>query len=342
MNAAYTFYRQRHYRLFESSVDAVPSTPSAHRVRVDSSPVASSPLRFLSDMLAGDNAEAISHPDPTRDVWEIAVWDPAPISLRMFCLLSPGHVLVYWLFLPAAISDPRPITTVATTVVLVVLLSAQLLLLCTKFSQQSKDTSVIHKEVMNEYDTKFVHPRTQPLMRDVGTQYTSRKHTHDGLSRHDREGESVDTYTPTFVINKGFSTRPNPHYVEHVDPEGASSRQLPPQGEFTNTSGPYQTPLHLRDMSSPLRPQTAIRQPQFRSNSTGDGGSLGVYTHANSPLRKSASGNFIGPVGQRERSLSPRKREGSPLKTSSIAPMLNGYHIGPMKAAQPRRQSGRI
>jgi hypothetical protein len=178
LNAFYTFYRHRHYRLFESDVDDIPSTPSAHRVRVDSSPVSSSPLRFLSNIIAGESSEARSHPDATRDVWEIAVWDPTPLSLRMFCLLSPGHVLVYWLLLPAALSDPRPSVTVLTTIVLGCVLSAQLYLLQSNFSQQSKDSSIIHKEVMNEYDTKFVHPRTQPLMRDVGTQFSLRTPTY--------------------------------------------------------------------------------------------------------------------------------------------------------------------
>ena len=295
-------------------------------------------------MLAGDIAENKSHPDSTRDVWEIGLWDPTPIALRMFCLLSPGHVLVYWLFLPTAISDPRPSTTVATTIILVILLSAQLLLLCANFSQQSKDSSVIHKEVMNEYDTKFVHPRTQPLVRDVGTQFSSHKYSYGDLPSYGGQEDFVDTYTPTFVINRGFSTRPNPNYTNYVGAEGASSHPISSTGGSSRTPGPYQTPLHLRDMSSPLRPQTAIRQPQFRSTSTGDGGSLGVYTYANSPLRKSASGSLTRLAGQRERSLSPQKRaqkrEGNPLTRGSLAPLANGYGARHMKAAQPRREGG--
>ena len=340
-NAAYTFYRRRHYRLFESSLDVVPITPSAHRVKVDSSPVASSPLRFLSGILTGHDAEARSHPDPTKDVWEIAVWDPTPISLRMFCLLSPGHVLIYWFFLPTATTDPRPSTTVLTTVLLVVLLSAQLLLLCSSFSQQSKDSAVIHKEVLNEYDTKFVHPRTQPLMRDVGTQFSGGNHTYNGLPRYDGREESVDIYTPTFVINKGFSTRPNPNYLKYVDPEGRSYCTAPSEGVPSDTQAPYQTPPHQRDLSSPLKPYSAARQPQFRSITTGDGGNLGVYTHANSPLRKSASTGFSGPVGQRERTFSPQKKDGSPLK-NSLAPMPHSYRAGHMKTAQLRRESGKF
>lgn len=342
MNAAYTFYRQRHYRLFESSVDAVPSTPSAHRVRVDSSPVASSPLRFLSYMLAGENAQARSHPDASRDVWEIAVWDPTPISLRMFCLFSPGHVLVYWLFLPTAISDPRPSTTVVTTIILAGLLSAQLLLLQTSFSQQSKDASVIHKEVMNEYDTKYVHPRTQPLMRDVGTQFSVNEVLIDGLPISEDEADSVDLYPPTFIINRGFHTKPNPNYARHVDPEGSPYKPSSSGVVGAGVTSSIQTPIHLRDVSSPIRPQTAIRQPQLRTNRTGDGGNLGVFSHTNSPLRKSASNNFVGPYVQRERSLSPVRRESSPLKRSSLAPMPNGQRMGHSLGLPTRRESGRL
>ena len=342
MNAAYTFLRQRHYRLFESPVDDAPSTPSAQRVRVNSSPVASSPLRLLSNLLAGDNAEARSHPDMTRDVWEIALWDPTPLCLRMFCLLSPGHVVVYWLFLPTVISDPRPSITVLTTVLLAGLLSGQLLLLCSKFSQQSKDASIIHKEVMNEYDTKFVHPRTQPLMRDVGTQYFSRELSRGGRPQYEGDMDSVETYKPMFIINKGFKTRPNPNYVKHVDPEGLTWQTTPGRRISASIPPAFQSPAHLEDTSASLRPQTAIRQPQFRATSTGDGGSLGIYSHANSPLRKSTSANFGEPLVWRERNKSPSKRESSPLKQSSLAPTSNGYRSIGSTTLQPRRESGKF
>ncbi|KAL8651420.1 MAG: hypothetical protein Q9210_003262 [Variospora velana] len=318
INALYTFYRRRHYRLFESSIDAVPSTPSAHRVRVNSSPLSSSPLRFLSSMLTADNAEGRSHPDAARDVWELAVWDPTPISLRLFCLFSPGHVALYWLFLPTAITDPRPSTTVVTTIVLSALLSTQLTMLQWSFSQQAKDSTVVHKEVLNEYDAKFVHPRTRPLVRDVGTQYSSH-----GTSTGRGCPNMVETHTPSIVINRGFHTRPSPNYVKHVDPD--ASRSTPSRGYYANDlTTVHTTPLYSQDMSSPFKPTTAIRQPQFsHSNAaprTGDGGNLGVYSHANSPLRKSASTEFGDGRFRHRSSDSPAKREGSPLKRSSLAP----------------------
>ena len=344
MNAAYTFYRQRHYRLFEISVDDPPSTPSAQRVRVDSSPVASSPLRFLSNILGGQKAESRSHSDATRDVWEISIWDPTPISLRIFCLFSPGHILVYWLFLPTAVSDPRPSTTIVTTMVLAGLLSVQMLLLQSSFSQQSKDASVIHREVMNEYDTKYVHPRTQTQMRDVGTQHCSQEKSSRGMPQHQDADESVDVYTPTFIINRGFHTRPNPNYMKHVDPDGFAWRAMPSGGTSSSSAPAVQTPAHPRDASSPIRPQTTIRQPQFRALGTtsGNGGSLGVFSHVNSPLRKSASTHLAGLPKQRERSLSPVKREGSPLKRSSLAPMPNGQRTGHLQGAGLRGERGRF
>lgn len=291
-------------------------------------------------MIAGESAESRSHVDSERDVWEIGLWDPTPLSLRVFCLFSPGHVLIYWMFLPVAISDPRPSVTVLTTILLGGLLSAQLYLLQSSFSQQSKDSSIIHKEVMNEYDTKFVHPRTQPLMRDVGTQFAI-PGVNKSSDSEEQEDESVDTYTPTFVINRGFHTRPNPNYVKHVDPAGPTAPRQSPSRAGSSTSvmpAPIQTPAHLRDMSSPMRPQTAIRQPQFRSTGVGDGGSLGVYSHVNSPLRKSASQG----LGQSDRTASPVKRDGSPLKRGSLAQMPNGQRFSHYKDTSARRESGRF
>ena len=337
----YTFWRKRHYRLFENALDAPPSTPSAHRVRVDSSPMSSSPLRYLSSMLAGETAESRSHPDNTRDVWELAVWDPMPLSLKMFCYLSPGHVLVYWLFLPTALEDPRPNVTVLMTVVLTALLSVQLNIFQFFFSQQSKDTSVIHKEVLNEYNIKYVHPRTRPIMRDVGTQFTSPEPFRLDLTRRNEDAEFVDTYTPVVVVNRGFYTRPNPNYVKHVDPEGLTQRATPSKAISISMAPPYQTPAHQRDTSSPLRPNTAIRQSQFVGARTGDGGSLGVYSHAQSPLRKAASTNFADIQRQTERSSSPMKRESSPLKRISVAGGPNGHRWGHLQGPS-RRESGRF
>ena len=272
--------------------------------------MSSSPLRLLSSILQDNTAASRAHPDSQKDVWELSVWDPTPICLKMFCLFSPGHILVYWLFLPTRPTDPRPSVTVATTIALATLLSFQLSVLQRNFSQQIRDTMLVHKEVFHEYDTKFVHPRTHPVMRDVGTQFSEEQDSFDG----------VDEYSPVTVVNRGFKTNPNPNYVGHVDPDGTHIRETPHRG-YSTSAFTNQTPANLRDLTSPLQQRPQLRQPGLRASmgpvdsresniprasvgpdsrqsnfrsSVGpaDGGNLGVYSHAHSPLKKSASTHF--------------------------------------------------
>ncbi|KAL4777872.1 hypothetical protein BDW60DRAFT_221439 [Aspergillus nidulans var. acristatus] len=337
LNTFYTFQRKRHYRMFEASIDKAPATPSAHRVRVDSTPVTASPLRYLANALSG-SAESRAHPDAERDVWEIAVWDPLPICLRLFCLFSPGHVLIYWLFLPTQLSDPRPSVTIVLALVVTTLLSVQMSFFSSFFQRQAKDSQIVHKEVLREYDTKFVHPRTQPLMREVGTQFSGPN------SAFEEKYNKVETYTPAVVINRGFKTSPNPNYLRHIDPDGNTSRN----SSFASTPSrpPHlvQTPNHLRDASPAIKaPLASIRQPQFRPtpSRTGDGGSLGVYSHANSPLRKSTPGNFdrrlhnSGDFFYRERTVRPS----SPLKKSNISAAPSPVTPGTSRSSL-RRETG--
>ncbi|EXJ90285.1 hypothetical protein A1O1_03384 [Capronia coronata CBS 617.96] len=340
VNAVYTFWRKKHYRLFENSVDNVPSTPSAKRVRVDSSPVSSSPLRFLSSILGTESAQSRAHPDPVRDVWEVAVWDPLPVSLRLFCYFSPGHVLIYWLFLPTLASDPRPSVTIVTAMFLALLLSAQLSFLQSSYSTQIKDTAFISKEVMHEYDTKYVRPRTQHLYRDVGTQFSEQA---SYSAARDEQYNKVEVYTPMVVINRGFKTHPNPNYSQHTNPDGVLSSKEVRQRISTPD---FRSPAPLAQAGSALRPLNAIRQPNFRptaSASGSDGGSLGVYSHAASPLRKSASTNF-----SRERtSQSPEKRSVSPDKrmsvpTGGVNTLAASQRWGYLKPDRHRRESGRF
>lgn len=312
--------------MFEASINTAPSTPSARRVRVDSSPISSSLLRYLSNIFTTSTAESRSHPDPNRDVWELAVWDPLPLSVRLFCLFSPGHVLIYLLF-PTISSDPRLSVTIVTTVILAALLSVQMSLLSSSFTRQAKDSTLLHKEVLNEYDKKFVHPRTQPLMRDVAVQFSEDSTLNSGS---DERYNSVETFTPTHIVNRGFKTSPNQNYLSHIVPDKSSKplsspswRQSPVSSSTMSQPSQLHTPSQLRDSSPIIQAQSAsIRQPQFRG--TGDGGSLGVYSHANSPLRKSTSA-YYDPRGQynddhrnKERTYGPTKRQSSPLKRSSV------------------------
>ncbi|KAI1379290.1 hypothetical protein F4677DRAFT_408543 [Hypoxylon crocopeplum] len=349
-NATYTMYRARHYRLFEADVERESETPSAHRVRVQSSPVSSSPLRLLTDMISTESAESRAHPDRSRDVWEISVWDPLPICLQMFCLFSPGHVLVYMMFLPLAPLDTRPSITVFNCIILQLILSGQLLLFQSRFTQQNKDTAIIQKEVMHEYDTKFVHPNLYPTVRDAATQL-SQNDSGDDLD------ESVEVGLPAVQLKRGFRTRPNPNYVKHIDPDGASGfSNTSNAGSYSGLFTPPVSTRHTDPFSSELRSRTPLGAkpsqrrgtaglptsfnpnssrfgPTNASTSTpnfsvstasqgGDGGYMGVYTHPNSPLKKAPSLGelqFRSPrnnseMAQLEQYQSARDRSSSPTK----------------------------
>lgn len=254
--------------------------------------------------MSSESAESRAHPDKTRDVWELSIWDPLPICLQMFCLFSPGHVLVYMLFLPLAPRDPRPSVTVFNCLVLQVILSVQLLLFQSNFSQQNKDTSIIQREVMHEYDTKFVHPRLYPTVRDVSTQ----------ISDHDA---AVEVGTPTVQLRRGFRTRPNPNYAKHIDPEGLSTPQVRNKrqsGLFTphGSSGsrqpdtfasavqtrPALAQRNTPGLTSPVKqnpPQTSMTSTATNTGvgggvgGGGGGAYLGIFNHPKSPLKKNPS-----------------------------------------------------
>ncbi|KAK4968704.1 hypothetical protein LTR28_001742 [Elasticomyces elasticus] len=221
--------------------------------------------------------------------------------------------------------NPKPSVTVVTTILLGVLLSVQLSFMQRSFSQQTKDTALIHKEVLHEYDTKFVHPSLNKPVRDVGIQTPPSSRTTPERAR----GREVDVYTPTTIVNRGFRTNPNPNYAAQYDPDGlAASPQmyvskstgtpaLKTPNAVMNGSNGYTAPQSAyvsshADFSSPLKPH----HQRERSPMKGEGGSLGVYTHAASPLRRATSTNILragGQEGRRERhAASPLKRTSTP------------------------------
>lgn len=332
-NAVAVFYQKRHYRLFEANVEQGPGTPSAQRVRVQSSPMSSSPLRLLTNVLGSDTAESRAHPDRTRDVWEIAVWDPVPACLQGVVYFSPVHVLMYVFELPLDPLDRRPSVTLFKCLVLQVCLSWMLQTLQSTNDQRQKDSAIIQKEVFREYDTKFVHPRLHPLVRDVGTQAS--------VDDNEHEEDVVEFGTPTTILRRGFQTHPNPNYLKHIDPDStgrsvqttnlmtprlftpatrnrqsdafAASQQSAQPRPRKSMPAVVHSPMVSALTSTSTQPQPVPNAPSpvtaAGSSSTGTnfGGSLGVYTHANSPLKKATSlgeingaGGFGSPRNSRE------------------------------------------
>ncbi|KAL6836751.1 hypothetical protein J3E69DRAFT_36585 [Trichoderma sp. SZMC 28015] len=361
VNAAYAFTRTRKYRLFEANIDQAPSTPSARRVQVQSSPATtSSPLQYFADRLAAGSAESRAHPDKRRDVWELAVWDPLPISLRLVCLFSPGHVLAYLLFLPLAPLDPQPSVTVFNTIVMQVVLSGQMLLLTSRFAQQAKDNAIIQKEVMNEYNTKFVHPRLHPVVRDVGTQVAA---------EHSPKGRGfVQVGTPTTLIRKSYATRATSSTDYDDSMSTGRSNFMKPQtfGNYapihsestpTNMIQPRSTSTFRQHMmadkaTAPTSAAATAPMPlsATSANTTNYGGNMGIYDHDKSPLKKTMGiNNFnepASPRNSREMAALEQQRFSSKLadsqrSASALSRGVSNPYQGATRnrAAQPDRPS---
>ncbi|CAN8102122.1 unnamed protein product [Discula destructiva] len=360
-NVYYTFWRSRAYRFFEHDVEKPAGTPNAQRVRVQSSPASSSPLRILSDMMSTESAESRAHPDKTRDVWELHLWDPLPASLQILCLFSPLHVLMYMLALPIGPMDARPSVTVFKCLIEQVALSAMLLTLESKFSQQNKDAAHVQREVAREYDIKFVHPRLHPVVRDAGTQC--------GSDEEGRDIKFVELGTPSTFIKRPFKTNPNPNYLSHIDPENGGRGTPTRRSQSPSVmSTPINKPLQAADLfasvksrPSPLRqslPVAGLRnmspEKSMLNASTGTatdyGGSLGVFHHSNSPLKKAASSHdmrgdtFSSPRNSRELAAIEQRdqaermmRKSSPIKENRRSALSSSMQYG--SPAQPEPDS---
>lgn len=273
------------------------------------------------------------------------MWDPVPASLQLVCLFSPLHVLVYMMALPLTPLDPHPSVTVFKCLLQQVAISGLLLAMESAFSRQKKDSELVKGEVMKEYDSKYVHPRLNPpVVRDVGTQC--------GEDEEGNEWEDIQIGTPATLVRRRFQTHPNKNYAKHFDPDGSgyAPHNLSPSPAVISAA--YNTPKQLlfqpalKTRPSPLRQgMAASRTPRLspeKSTMTNSGtntgtpyggspygGSLGVYSHAESPLKKAASiadirggsGNPFSPRNSREMAAMEQKdqtermiRRSSPVK----------------------------
>lgn len=365
-NTFYAFSRSRAYRFFEADVEQPLNTPSAHRVRVQSTS-SGSPLRMLAD-LAGETAESRAHPDKTRDVWEVRMWDPVPASLQLVCLFSPLHVMIYMMTLPLTPLDPRPSVTVFKCLFQQAAISGLLLVMEASFSQQKKDSELVKGHVLKEYDSKYVHPRLNPpVVRDVGT--------HVGEDEEGNEWEDIQVGTPTTLVRRRFQTHPNQNYAKHFDPDGSGyyapsmgspspavftpARRVQPPSLYESSYKPRPSPMR-QSMAASRTPRLSPEKPAMQDSATGTGtgtgtgtpygGSLGVYSHSDSPLKKAASfgdirggaNPFSSPRNSRELAAIEQKdqterlmRRSSPVKEHRLSGLASSMQFDGQAGEEP-------
>lgn len=341
VNAWYTFWRSRSYRLYHQDANLAPRTPSARRVPVHDSPIMQNPLHLLPSFLS-----RLTKPQPGNGgqmVWEIAVWDPFPVCLRVFVFFSPLHVLVIAMFLPYSSLDPRPSMTVIKTLLLCAVVSTQGYFLQTYFEQKYRDQAIISQQVGKEYDAKFVQPNVRRApVRDVAVQYPTTPKW-DG-SKWNTPAE-VMVSPRNYFSPRTFDTHPSLAYESQChqsQPDSTLQPIRPSPAPTPYITAEASTGPSVADLSSPIRTaqhnkrQASPTKPQWPHQGLGDGGNLGVYSSAYSPLRKAASSNVLR--GQMKES---RARDGSPLKRSSVpagGPFAS--RLKPGDGPGSRRESG--
>lgn len=192
-------------------------------------------------------------------------------------------------------------------------------------------------------------------MRDAGTQCGSDDEGHDV--------EFVEVGTPSTFIRRPFKTNPNPNYLSHIDPENVgritpTSRAQTPSVMATPINRPLQADLFasIKPRPSPLRqsmPAAGMRKMSPEKSivtasagtGTSYGGSLGVFSHSRSPLKKAASSHemrgetFSSPRNSRElaaieqRDLAERMmRRNSPMKEARRSGLSNIQFDSPAQA----------
>lgn len=270
-------------------------------------------------------------------MWELSIWNPLPINVRLFCLFSPLHVLIYMMNFPLAPLDPRPSVTLFGSGLIQVILSIQMWLTASRYEQQAKDNAIIQKEVFNEYDSKFVQPRVHPTVRDVGTQYTYMK-------GHTKPLETWQVGTPTTLVRQSYHSRqqtraagseePTP-IRRHVADQQMLTPSNPPKQAEAQPASNYSRPTSSSRKSLPsgyVSSTTSTGSGLPVSSTTSNlnfGGNMGVHSHHNSPLKKAQSLYSINGTADQsprnsremaayEQNMYQHRRQSSPVRNTPV------------------------
>ena len=137
-----------------------------------------------------------------------------------------------------------------------------------------KDRAVVQREVLREYDSKYVHPRLSTLKRDVATQ-----------TMDDHFEASVEVYTPQFN-RQGFVTHANPNYSEYTKScaySATSGFAITPQIESQlrrEQNQHYSTGRLFKqgetEEETPIKSEWAGRRARFGSTKTAGTAASGV------------------------------------------------------------------
>ncbi|KAH8927443.1 hypothetical protein BT69DRAFT_1278021 [Atractiella rhizophila] len=94
-------------------------------------------------------------------VQQLHIWDPDEFTLHLFRLYSPPVPILYFLL------EQGNVFIVMFAIAIISFLTSSLIKL---YDQQAKDKLLVHTEVLQEYNDRFVYPHVFPVKRDAQTQ----------------------------------------------------------------------------------------------------------------------------------------------------------------------------
>ncbi|ODV78147.1 uncharacterized protein CANTADRAFT_54042, partial [Suhomyces tanzawaensis NRRL Y-17324] len=120
---------------------------------------------ILSYLFSKDDASDITvemDDDHKQDdeIWQLNVWDPSKFSLYVFIGLNPINSLIIHNFNPAS-------SSLLYTIMLSLSVSLTIYFFIDNFYDLLNDKQILYQEMFNEYNNKFVKPKTSILKKDV-------------------------------------------------------------------------------------------------------------------------------------------------------------------------------
>ena len=111
-----------------------------------------------------------------KDVWMMSVWDPSRFLLYSAASFSPVVLFTSWLFSSASLWRAA---------VLILLFNCSAVYTSQKFLQLISDKQIIYQETFNEYNKKYVIPKTSVLRKNASVDATHGPYAPAGKTVHD-------------------------------------------------------------------------------------------------------------------------------------------------------------
>ncbi|KAK6455017.1 uncharacterized protein RJT20DRAFT_54201 [Scheffersomyces xylosifermentans] len=110
------------------------------------------------ETLHDETEENIKNDD---EIWQLNVWDPSKFSIYVFITLNPVNLFIAYL------TNVSTTASVSSGILLVIAISVMVYFIISKFLDLVNDKQILYQEMFQEYNDKFVKPKTNILKKDA-------------------------------------------------------------------------------------------------------------------------------------------------------------------------------